>query len=218
MGATAIADAGMVVLTGIPNTDGITHVEIREASATGSVYEFEVVVSSGSPTRLSPIAVQSHNSVVKEVQVYADTSSVGIKLWLNASAVGKTYKVIATSYDYDLSTLAAGNGIATSSATTQDVLSGKFDYPGAKLEKFFKDVQTGVAVPTPLRQFSITIGAAVADGTILRLLKNIPAVNGSTHVEMRRTDANGSTYEFDVLTVRYRQFIASCCQITKPTF
>ena len=140
----------ILLLSNIPNTTGITHVEVanRRGSGSGAVYEFEVITESGVPSLLSPIAIQSVGSQFSDIQVGYVDAALGVCVWgvvKNATGGGvsnidgERYGVIATTYDYDLGVLRTGDGTVWANTTASaDSVKGQENYPSSDLRRLIR--------------------------------------------------------------------------------
>ena len=144
----------ILLLSNIPNTTGITHIEIanRRRTGNGAVYEFEVITETGVPSLLSPIAIQSVGSQFSDIQVAYVDATLGVCVWGIVSnkagpvvaggisdIASEIYSIIATTYDYDLGVLRTGNGTVWANTTAAaDSVKGQENYPSSDLRRLIR--------------------------------------------------------------------------------
>jgi hypothetical protein len=151
----------ILLLSNIPNTTGVTHVEVsnRRGAGNGAVYEFEVITEAGVSSLLSPIAIQSVGSQFSDIQVGYIDATLGVCVWgvvKNATGNGvanidgEKYNVIATTYDYDLGVLRTGNGAVWANTTAAaDSVKGQENYPSPDLRRLIRSQSGDPAASIP---------------------------------------------------------------------
>jgi len=147
IGASVADNTEIKLLEGIPEANAATHIEIRRTDANGSTYEFDVLTVISGQANLSPIAVKAQDSKFKKILVNWEAGRhFEIGAIVNANAHGTSYQITVTTYDYDISLVTVGNGVATMGGTT-DSFKADTNYPGVALGNFLK-AQAGDASAT----------------------------------------------------------------------
>jgi len=138
IGASVADDTELQLLGGIPEVDGVTHIEIRRTDANGSTYEFDLLTVVAGSANLSPIAVKNQDSHFKKILCNWETGKhFEVGAIVDANAHGNTYEIDVTSYDYDLALVFAGDGVATMGGITDNFRADQ-NYPNEDLLRLLK--------------------------------------------------------------------------------
>ena len=128
-GASAVEDAKIILLTGIPRRSAVTHFELRELTSNASVFEFDVVSSATEPAKIIALAVQSKGSHIKAVQARQDATNVWIDVVAGPGLANERFTLEVQTNDYDIGRLSPGTGnqVETVTANPADELNTAID-------------------------------------------------------------------------------------------